>query len=271
MIPLLLALLQAPAQGQAPTVGDTIWLERSVTVPPGAEVRAAPWDPEGDIALLGKPVIRREGNTATIAYPAVAWTAGSHTIEVPGPILIGHDGRTDSLPAEPRVIEVASILPAGQSPDKLAVQPEVGVVAERITSPWPPLLALLGAALLFAPVAWWWRRRGPAMVPARPVREVVPLPLEEWTEAGEERAVATVAAHALRGTITGLLPGASSGLVTSRLMRIIEEQRPKWPTAELGQMLQELDAVQYADSGSAQVVALAARAEALRRQLEAVP
>ncbi len=268
MITLLLVLLQASGQAPGPTVGDTIWLERTVAVPAGAEVRAAPWEPEGDIGLLGRPVIRREGGTATVAYPAVAWTAGSHSIEVPGPILIGHDGRTDSLPAEIRVVQVSSVLPAGQAPEKLEVQPEAGVVAERITSPWPPLVALLAALLLFTPVVWWWRRRGPALAPPRAVGEPVPIPIGEWSEAGEARAVAAVAARALRGTITGLLPGASPGLVTTKLVRILEEQRPKWPAAELGRVLHGLDAAQFAASASEEVVALATRAGELRRQLE---
>ncbi len=268
MILVLLALLQTQGQAPGPTVGDTIWLERSVTVPPGAEVRAAPWEPEGDIGLLGRPVIRREGGTATVAYPAVAWTAGSHSIAVPGPILIGHDGSTDSLPAETRVIQVASVLPAGEAPEKLAVQPQAGIVAERITSPWPPLAALLAAALLYAPIVWLWRRRGPATSAARPASEPAAIPLVEWTEAGEARAVAAVAARSLRGAITGLLPGAGPGLVTTRLVRILEEQRPKWPAAEISRVLHGLDAAQFAASAPDEVASLATRAGELRRQLE---
>ncbi len=266
MILALVVCLQLPAH--PPTVGDTIWLERSVAVPPGAEVRAAAWEPDGDIGLLGKPVVRREGGTAIVAYPAVAWTTGTHTILVPGPILIGQDGTTDSLPAESRTLEVASVLPVDQAPERVAVQPEVGIVAEPITTPWPLVATLLAAGLLFAPLAWWWRRRGPAM-PARGASvEAAVVPLAEWGEAGEARAVAAVAAHALRATILTRLPGAGPGLVTARLLRVLEEQRPKWPTADLGRILTGLDAAQFAAHPTVDVLALVAEAAALQRQVE---
>lgn len=266
MIVALLLLLQVPAPRL--TVGDTIWLERSVPVPPGAEVRAAAWEPEGDIGLLGKPVVRRIGGTAVISYPAVAWTAGSHTIDVPGPILIGHDGRTDSLPAESQTVVVESVLPANQPPEKVTVQPEVGTVVEPITTPWPLVTLLLAALLLLAPVVWWWRRRGPPLPPMRAGTEPAPAPVAEWGEAGEVRAVAAVAAHSLRGVLVHRLPGAGPGLVTARLIRVLEEQRPKWPTADLARVLLGLDAAQFADTAGVDVLALAAEAEALARRVE---
>ncbi len=266
MIAALLLLLQA--QAPKPTVGDTIWLTRDVAVPPGAEVRAAVWEPEGSISLLGKPEVRRSGGTATVAYPAVAWTAGTQTIEVPGPIIIGHDGRTDSLPAEQRTIVVASVLPADQSPDKLKVQPEAGVISERVRSPLPVLAALLLAGLLLAPLVWWWRRRGPAVSIPRPAPTEAEAPLAEWTEAGEPRAVAAVAAHELRSAIVARLPGAGPGMVTARLLRVVEEQRPQWPGSEIATVLRGLDAAQFAESSTDGVADLATRAGELRRQLE---
>jgi hypothetical protein len=266
MIAALLLALQT--QAPPPTVGDTIWLERTIEVPAGAEVRAAAWDPEGDISLLGQPVVKRSGGSATIAYPAVAWTAGTHTVMVPGPILIGHDGATDSLPPESRTIQVATVLPVGQPPEKLSVQPEAGVVAERIHTPWPVLTSLLAAAVLLAPLVWWWRRRGPPMPVARPAPERSEVPLTEWTEAGEPRAVAAVAAHTLRAAIIARLPGSGPGLVTTRLMRVLEEQRPQWPAAEIGRVLRGLDAAQFGAAPADGVVDLATRAGELGRQLE---
>ncbi len=265
----LLTLLQV--QAPAPTVGDTIWLERTVAVPPGAEVRAAAWQPEGSIALLGKPEVRRSGASATIAYPAVAWAAGSQTIEIPGPIIIRHDGSTDSLPAETRTIEVASVLPAGQEPDKLPVQPEAGVVVEAIHAPAAVAISMLAGCLLLAPLVWWWLRRGPtAPVPSVASAESV-VPLAEWGEAGEPRAVAAVAAHGLRSAIVARLPGAGPGLVTARLLRVIEEQRPKWPAADIATVLRGLDAAQFAEGSPSGVAELAMQAGELRRQLEQVP
>lgn len=268
MIVVLLALLQG--QAPPPTVGDTLWLERTIEVPAGAEVRAAVWDPEGDLSLLGQPVVRRNGGSATVAYPAVSWIAGTRTVEVPGPILIGRDGTTDSLPPELRTIRVASVLPAGAAPERLRVQPEAGIVGEHIQTPWPLLGAWLAASLLLAPLTWWWRRRGPPAPVVRPSTAGTAVPLAEWTEAGELRAVAAVAAHALRTAIIARLPGAGPGLVTARLVRVLEEQRPQWPAAEIGTVLRGLDAAQFAPTPGDGVGDLAARAGALGRRFEHV-
>jgi len=268
MIAVLLVLLQM--QAASPTVGDTIWLERTVAAPAGAEVRAAVWEPEGPISLLGKAEVRRSGESATIAYPAVAWVAGSQSVVVPGPIIIHRDGSTDSLPSETRTIQIASVLPPGTAPDKLPVQPGAGIVAERIHSPWAVVIAVLAGCLLLAPLVWWWRRRGPVVPVTGPSVAEAEIPLTEWTEAGELRAVAAVAAHGLRSAIVARLPGAGPGLVTARLLRVVEEQRPQWPAAEIASVLRGLDAAQFAENSSEGVADLATRAGQLRRRLEGV-
>ena len=68
---LLALLLQGLAVG--PTVGDTIWLSRTVDLRGGYDVRPATWEPFGAVELLGKPILLREGDRVTIRYPAVAW------------------------------------------------------------------------------------------------------------------------------------------------------------------------------------------------------
>lgn len=263
MIPLLLAL-QAPL----PTVGDTIWLERRVTVPGGAEVRPAPWELDGALGLLGRPRTRREGGELVIAYPVVAWVAGTHQVAIPGPIVVRADGASDTLPAEPRTLEVTSVLPAGAVPERTPPQPEAGIVEERITSPLPLLACLLTAALLFVPLAWGWLRRGPPMPAAGPPAAPPLPPVEEWHAAGEHRAVAAVAARELRRALTTHLPGSVPGLVTSRLLRVVSEQRPRWPAEEIGTVLRALEAAEFAERPGADVATLAARAAELARGLE---
>jgi hypothetical protein len=219
------------------------------------------------MGLLGHPVIRREGNRTVVAYPAVAWSAGTHQVRVPGPILIRRDGTTDSLPAESRTLVIVSVLPDSLPPERIPVQPEAGILAEAVTSPFPLLLSLLLAALLFAPLAWWWLRRGPPMPAFNPPADPVVPPLAEWNEAGESRAVAAVAARSLRAVILGQLPGSAQGLVASRLVRVVAEQRPAWPVDEIGTVLRALEAVQYAEVPGGEVIALAQRAGALRNRL----
>ncbi len=265
MIALLLLL-----QAALPTVGDTIWIEREVAAPAGAEVRAAPWSPTGSIGLLGRPLLRREGALTIIAYPAVAWSAGRHVVSVPGPVVIRPDGTTDSLPSESRTINVASVLPAGVPPDSVAVQPETGIIAQRVSTPLPLIVALLLATALFLPLRWWRQRRGPpGGTPRLPVTPAVP-PLAEWSEDGEHRAVAAVAAFELRRVVVGHLPGVPAGVITSRLIGIVAEQKPGWPTEEIATLLRALDSAQFAEAPGAEVVELAQRAARLAARLERV-
>lgn len=263
MIALLLLLQAAP-----PTVGDTIWLERAVTAPAGAEVRAAPWSPAGPIGLLGRALLRQEGAVTIIAYPAVAWSAGRHVVSVPGPIVIHPDGTTDSLPSQSTTIEVASVLPAGVAPDSLDVQPETGILAQRVTTPLPLVAALLLAAGVFVPLRWWWQRRGPPGGTPRLSAIPVSPPLAEWSEDGEHRAVAAVAALELRRVMVGRLPGVQAGIITSRLIGIVAEQKPGWPAEEIATLLRALDSAQFAEAPGAEVVELAERAARLAARLE---
>jgi len=261
----LLCLLQAPL----PTVGDTIWIERAVTAPAGAEVRAAPWAPTGPVALLGRPLLRRQGSVTIVAYPAVAWSPGRHVVTVPGPVVIRADGSTDSLPSEARTITVASILPEGVPPDSLSPQPETGIIAQQVTSPLPLMASLVVAALIFLPFRWWWQRRGPVSgTPRLPPIPAAP-PLAEWSEDGEHRAVAAVAALELRRAVVRQLPGVPAGVITSRLIRIVGEQKPAWPAEEIATLLRALDSAQFAEAPGAEVVELAERASRLAARLEA--
>jgi len=263
---LLLLALQQPQQ-PGPSVGDTIWLERAVVVPAGAQVRPAQWKPEGDIALLGRPVLRQEGGRTIVAYPAVAWTPGSHRVTIPGPVIIRADGATDSLPPEDRTVDVVSVLPPGTKPDQLPVQPEAGIVNDRITT-LLPLLATLGiATLLFLPVAWWWRRRGPPMritPPTRPERE---SDWPAWVENGEPRAVAAASARQLRQALLAHLPAIPAGAVGSRITRIVSELRPAWPAEEVGGVLRGLEAAEFGDVSGDEILPLVARAEHLIRMV----
>lgn len=263
MIALLLLL-----QGPLPTVGDTIWIERSVEAPAGAEVRASPWAPEGMISLLGRPLLRREGALVIVAYPAVAWSAGRHVVSVPGPVVIRADGTTDSLPSESHTIDVVSVLPAGRSPDSVELQPQTGIIAERVTSPLPLLAALLIATALFSGFRWWWQRRGPPAGTPRVAGVPTVPPLAEWSEDGEHRAVAAVAALDLRRVVVRQLPGVPAGVVTSRLIRIVAEQKPAWPAEEIATLLRALESAQFAEAPGAEVVALAERAGRLAAKLE---
>jgi len=103
---------------------------------------------------------------------------------------------------------------------------------------------------------------------ARPAPDPVALPLAEWGEDGEHRAVAAVAALELRRALLRQLPGIPAGVVTSRLVRIVAEQRPGWPIEEIATVLRALEAAEYAEAPGAAVVELAGRAARLVAQVE---
>jgi hypothetical protein len=209
---LLLALVQAPQ----PQVGDTVWLVRTILAPSGREVRIISWNPEGAIETLGPGMMVRRGDSLDIRYPAVGWLPGSHTVEVPGPVLVSPDGTTDSLPAMPVTITIASILPELPRDSLPAPQPEAAPVLRPIETAAPVLILLLLSALVLVPLHLWWHRRGkpikaaPAAEPSRPPD----LPLASWADAGEPRAVLAAAAGGLRSLAPGLVTPESEALLS---------------------------------------------------------
>jgi hypothetical protein len=260
-------LFAAWLQGGAPTVGDTIWIERRVVAPPGTEVRAARWVLSGDVELIGRAVVRRESGEVVVRYPAAAWRPGTHLLEVPGPILIGPDGRSDSLPAERRTIEVASVLPAGRDPARLPVQPAARIVPRLVTSPLPVVALLAVAVGLLAVFAWFWRRRGPPLRPVTAAPDEPPPDVASWIEAGELRAVAACAAREIRRVVARLVPAAQPGLDTYRLGVVLAEHRPAWPVAAITATLMELEQTAYGDTAPEDALELFERARDLTESL----
>ena len=246
MIILLLLLLQQ----RQPTVGDTLWAVRFVRLAPGDSVRPAPWDLEGAVQLLGRPDIRLTGGGAEVRYPLVAWEAGSHLVDVPGPIVTRASGVEDTLQAESMTFRVASVLPAGVADSDLAVQPPAVPVLRGFRSPIPAVALGVVALLLLYPLHWWWNRRGkPAVTFPSGTDEGPPEDLvRRWADAGERRTVAGVASLRLREAIASVLPSAHPALDTASVLAEIERQRPPWPLDEVRSVLQSLDGLRFAPS-----------------------
>jgi len=268
---ILLALGAAPAPLQradsAPnTVGDTIWLIREVSVPPGRVVRAATWDPADPVELLAPGKVISRGETAQVAYPVVVWRPGDYTLSPPGPLLLASDGRVDSLPPEPVTLHLASVLPPVPADSVLSPQPPAGFVPRSALTLLPLVLLWGAAALLLVPLHWWWRRRGPRVTrePSdAPVRQGPPL--ERWADAGETRAVAAAVTARLRRLV--VMADTSEQLDTETLIVELSRSRPDWPLDELQGVLRALDLARFGDSSEADVLALARRVEALEPRL----
>lgn len=260
----MIVLVQVPAP--APTVGDTIWVARTVAVPPGATLRPADWDPADPVERLGPPRVTPHGDSADIAYPIVVWRAGPITLDVPGPLLLTEGGRIDSVPPRPMDLRIASVLPP-VPPESLAPQPRADFVPRTSLSVLPLLLLLALAALLLAPLHWWWRRRGkPRPRPALALLGEAGPPLDRWADAGETRAVASVAAQRLRSLIAARMPSAHPGLDTEDVLRVVAP-RTDWPLGELADLLRSLDEARFGQTAFPDAVGLARWADELAPHL----
>ncbi len=234
-------------QSTVPTVGDTIWVTRTVELPPGRSLRAADWEVADPIELLGPARIALRGGSAEVSYPLAVWRAGFHTVSVPGPLVLAPDGAVDSLRAEVVTLHVASVLPRPATDTSLRPQPRADFVPRPATTPLPLILLLMVALLLLAPIHWWWRRRGhPARKPkTAEVGGPAKPPLERWADAGESRAVAAAATARLRAVLAANLPGALLSLDTEAVLARVAEQRPDWPSDELADVLRGLDVARF--------------------------
>lgn len=187
MIFALLILAQQP--GAPPTVGDTVWIIRTLAVPAGMTVRPRPISASAVAEPLGPPEVVRIEDSVRVRYPMVAWQPGRHAITVPGAILVRSDGWSDTLPDGRATIEVATVLPE-TARDSLSPFPQKPPVERTRRSPLPVLLLTLLAGAILVPLHWWWGRRGPPVSVAR--APVTPGPSEvmlaSWLAAGEYRA-----------------------------------------------------------------------------------
>jgi hypothetical protein len=204
-------------QVQAPQVGDTVWLTRTVAAD-GREVRAVAWQPEGAIEALGPGLVVQRGENVVVRYPAVGWLPGNHVVQVPGPVLVSPDGTTDTLPPQPVTITIASVLPDLSGDSLPEPQPEAALVLRPERTPGPLILLLALSGLLLVPIHLAWRRRGPP-----PRSPDVPVAGEakvewggRWAAAGEVRAVLAVAAARLRRSAADA-PGTEAPAVLAEL------------------------------------------------------
>lgn len=242
---LLLLLLQQPP---LPTVGDTLWATRTVRLSGGDNVRAADWQLEGPVQLLGHPVVEVRGNRADVRYPLVAWEPGDHQLDVPGPIIVRASGAEDTLGTESMTLRVASVLPEGVPDSALAIQPPANPIVRRVVSPLPALMLGLATMVLLLPLHWYWTRRdkpappSPPAPPYSPPRDMI----QHWAEIGERRAVAGLTASRLRSAIARNIPSAHPGLDTAAVLRQVEQLRPLWPQRELADVLTALDSIRFA-------------------------
>lgn len=265
------AAFPGPAAGQwtvdppRPTVGDTVWLAREVTLPAGWRVRPGKLD-EGDaIGSLGDAAVLRTPGGWLIRYPVVAWTTGAHTIALPPVWRLAPDGRADSLAGGAARFDVRSVIPDSVTQP----QPRGAIAPLRPNRRRPGVLLLAiaaSAALLAGAIAW---RRRPGRPPVAPPQ--VPLEREvpdtRWLAAGEPKAVAARAARHLRMAIARAHPDAFVALSTTECLAALKHTIPDIPLRQLTEVLTQLERVAFASAQGAEAAVLAERARALAREL----
>ncbi len=172
---------------QRPTVGDTINVVQRIAAPPGALVQPRALTDSSLATLLGPPDVSREGDSVRIGYTLSVWAAGRNELVLPGAVVIGTDGRVDTLPDARVQLDVASVLPEGARPEAVTPQAARPWVprADRTALPFLVLLPIVIALLALA--AWAWRRRGPLPPPVAPpmAPHVSVQRLAAWLDAGE--------------------------------------------------------------------------------------
>jgi hypothetical protein len=264
---MILAALLLLQQAPLPTVGDTVWVSRSLRAPAGSVVRAAPWpdDPAADIQSLGPAVVSRRGDSVEIRYPLVGWTPGAHEVDIPGPTILGPGALVDSLPSRPATLFIGSVLPDSILPDSLSPQPADAAVGGAETS-WLPFVefSLLGLALAAAALLFRRRQAGAEVTPtatAPPVPDVL-----RWAGTGELRAAQGAALARLRAVIVAQVPAAHPGLAIDDCLALLRGARRDWPLLEIEGLLHALEAERFApDAGDPDLVE---RADALGSRLE---
>ncbi len=263
-----LLLVQATGWTALParlTVGDTLWLERLVAVPPGWRVRPGKLDATAQVEPLGDAAVRHVADGWVVRYPVVAWTPGIHTLGLPLIWRLGPDGRADSLPGGVASFVVQSVIPDTlQQPEpKGAINP----VRPEHRDPLPPLAAAVAASGLLA-AGLKWRRRAPREQPPEPQAPLEPeVSDSRWLAAGEPKAVAARARCRLRGAIARAVPEAHVALSTAECLVAVERLRPDAPLRQLRELLEQLDRVAFAAAHGTDVTALAARARSMAREI----
>ncbi|MFN0177266.1 MAG: hypothetical protein ACKVZ0_00590 [Gemmatimonadales bacterium] len=187
----MIALATALWQLGTVTVGDTVWLTTSVTVPNGHVLRPQVWD-LGEIGqALAPPEVDYRAGVATVRYPVVFWFPGDHRLTMPGAIVVSSAGKSDTLPGAVQLVRVSSVLPADQPKGSLAPRPAADLVAQASRSWFPLLVALIGLLAALAGALAFRRRRlargvqaGSAPPPPEPAIEPI---LTAWLHAGEIR------------------------------------------------------------------------------------
>jgi hypothetical protein len=247
------------------TVGDTVYLTRTLPAVPGVRVRPQPLARTPAVEPLTDPIVEQQAELATVRYVVALFEPGEQRIAMPAVELLYPDGNSETVLGDTAVVMVSSVLPAG---DSLPVpRPSLAPVPRPVRSR-APFLLLLGLVALGSG-AWAMARRRVRPRPGAPGDGAPPVgpPLQAWVEAGELRAAAASVTERLRRALEGLEPGAGAGLPTDALLAVLRLRRPSWPLSEIEELLHALERARFAPAVPDDVLILEEQAADLAERL----
>ncbi len=250
----------------APTVGDTVRLERLVPAPGGVLGRARPLEASDTIEPLLPPEIVPAEGGLRVRYTVAVFAPGRLALAMPALELVYPDGAVELVLGDTAEIAVASVIP--DSTTRPTPRPSLAPIARVGRSPAPLLALLAGVSALLA--LWTARRRRgrrAAALPPAPVAPVPPLPLMRWLGLGERRAVASLAADRLRRRLETLVPAAGRGLAVDDCLAALAAERPAWPLPEIAAVLAALERARFAPLTADDAAELVDRTDLLLEQL----
>jgi hypothetical protein len=230
----------------APTVGDTVTLERLLVVEDAtAHARVGALEPPSSFESLHAPIVEYLPEGIRIRYIVAVFDSDS--ITMPDIELLFADGRVERVPGGRIVVEMQSVLPGGREPDSL---PEARASQAPIARPTTDVNLLIGpvvAVLLLTALSVLIRRRPrhrPEWAATKPVQSDPPAP--QWIAAGEPRAVAAYVMSRVRLRLAEILPEASPSLSVDECLEVIAAERPDWPVSVISDLLHSLERSSFA-------------------------
>jgi len=247
------------------TVGDTVYLTRTLPASPQVRVRPQPLASTAVVEPLADPVVELLGDVLVLRYAVAVFEPGVQRIAMPQVELFYPDGNTETVLGDTALVRVRSVLPPGDS-----VPPPRTSLAPLPRPRRSGTAAVMLVSLVVAGTGAWVivrKRVGPRLRPLEAIASAVTAPLRAWVEAGELRAAAAALADQLRRTIAGLEPGAEAGLPTEALLAVLRRRCPGWPLAEIEDVLHALERARFAPAVPHDVLSLAEQVGMLTERL----
>jgi len=260
--------LQAPtwtAAPTAPTVGDTVVLERLVPTETGAVGRTRQLDASEQLEPLTPPEIRSAAGGLMVRHAVALFAPGLHRIAMPAIEVLHADGTVEVIMGDTADVEVAAVIP--DTIAQPAPKPSLGPIARpvrdarRVAVPVVVVLILLAAWLSVR------RRTRPVVVPPASPPAPVELPLMRWLAAGEWRAVAALAVQRLRDGVAASAPEAAAAGDPEAWAGAVTQAHPEWPVGELADVMRALERARFAPLAADDLVELVDRTDVVLGRL----